>query len=86
MTFDFQTLQDASAIRRRLLQFVVPVTILSVAFNVPKFFEATVEYDEIQQTANDTTKVTKASYTLFFKAKHLLTHVKAPFRLLHMCL
>lgn len=35
---------DAGALRRRIAKYMVPVTALSVAFNVTKFFEATFDY------------------------------------------
>ena len=37
-------MNDTNAMRKRLLKYVGPVTLLSFAFNVVKFFEATVEY------------------------------------------
>ena len=35
-----QSLNSPGALRRRLLKYVIPVIAFSVAFNVPKFFEA----------------------------------------------
>lgn len=36
-----QAMNDAAAIRLRLLKFLLPVIIFSVLFNFPKFFEST---------------------------------------------
>ena len=35
-----QSLNSPGALRRRLLKYVIPVIAFSVAFNIPKFFEA----------------------------------------------
>ena len=35
-----QSLTSPGALRRRLLKYVIPVIAFSVAFNIPKFFEA----------------------------------------------
>ncbi len=40
-----QSLKRPNATRQRLLKYLVPAILLSLAFNVPKFFEATVVYD-----------------------------------------
>lgn len=37
-------MNDSYAMRRRLLKYIVPVFLLSVVFNLPKFFEAEVGY------------------------------------------
>ena len=39
-----QAMNDVNAIRKRLLKYVGPCLALSVFFNIPKFFEAKVEY------------------------------------------
>ncbi len=36
-------MNSPEAVRRRLLKYVIPVLILSILFNVPKFMEATIE-------------------------------------------
>ena len=36
-----QTSNDSKALRERMLKYLMPVTILSLLFNVTKFFEAT---------------------------------------------
>lgn len=38
-------MNDARASFRRLLQYLIPVVIFSVIFNVPKFFESEYQYD-----------------------------------------
>ena len=40
--------------RRRLLKYILPVIFLSLAFNVPKFFEATIAYDEVPLRVTNT--------------------------------
>ena len=35
-----QSMTSPGALRKRLLKYVIPVIAFSVAFNVPKFFEA----------------------------------------------
>ena len=39
-----QAMNDVNAIRKRLLKYVGPCFILALLFNVPKLFEAKVEY------------------------------------------
>ena len=40
-----QAMNDANAIRGRLLKYLLPVVIASIAFNIPKFLESRVSYD-----------------------------------------
>ena len=40
-----QAMNDSDAIRRRLLKYLLPVIVISVLFNVPKFFESTWQYN-----------------------------------------
>ena len=39
-----QTVNDNTALRRRMLKYLLPVATLSTAFNVTKFLEATYDY------------------------------------------
>ena len=55
--FEDYELDDARAMRRRLLKYILPVIFLSLAFNVPKFFEATIAYDEVRM-GNGTSNLT----------------------------
>ena len=48
-----QSLRVPNATRRRLLQYVVPALVLSLAFNVPKFFEATIVYPKSENGTVD---------------------------------
>jgi len=41
----FQSMNDSKASLRRLLKYLIPVVIFSVAFNIPKFFESEYKYD-----------------------------------------
>ena len=41
-------MNDSNAMRKRLVKYVGPVTLLAFAFNIVKFFEATVEYRPLQ--------------------------------------
>ena len=34
-----KAMNDSDAIRRRMLQYLLPVTISAILFNIPKFFE-----------------------------------------------
>ena len=43
-----QAMNDSNAMRKRLVKYVGPVTLLAFAFNIVKFFEATVEYRPLQ--------------------------------------
>ena len=40
-----QAMNDSDAIRRRLQKYLLPVIVISVLFNVPKFFESTWQYN-----------------------------------------
>ena len=40
-----QSINSPEAVQMRLLKYLVPVVISSVAFNVPKFMEAEIEYE-----------------------------------------
>ena len=44
-----QNMTDRSAMRRRLLKYVLPVILLSVALTIPKFFEAEVDYRDVEE-------------------------------------
>ena len=39
-----QSMNDAGAIKRRLCKYLLPVLAASILFNLPKFFEAQIEY------------------------------------------
>ena len=39
-----QAMNDVHSIRKRLLKYVGPCMVLAIVFNIPKFFEAKVEY------------------------------------------
>ena len=49
-----QSINSPEACRSRLLKYLIPVVISSVAFNVPKFMEARVEYRGRFNGTNDT--------------------------------
>ena len=40
-----QSINSPSALRYRLLKYLIPVIAISLLFNAPKFFEAQVEYE-----------------------------------------
>ncbi|TRY64295.1 hypothetical protein TCAL_10256 [Tigriopus californicus] len=42
-----QSLNDAHAMKRRLLKYIIPVCILSFLLNVPKFLEAEIKYQKV---------------------------------------
>ena len=46
-------MNDSNAMRKRLLKYVGPVTLLAFAFNIVKFFEAKVEYRPLGTTISD---------------------------------
>ena len=61
--FFFQTMNDGSAMRRRLLKYILPVFLLSLVFTIPKFFEAKIAYrdvDEITAAGKNVTRVSKS--------------------------
>ena len=45
-----QAMNDENAIRTRLLKYLLPVVIASIAFNIPKFFESKVSYVPVNVT------------------------------------
>ena len=45
-------MNDVNAIRKRLIKYVGPCFILALLFNIPKLFEAKVEY--VEAIANST--------------------------------
>ena len=42
--FYFQSVNTSAAMRCRLLKFLIPVLVMSLAFNIPKVFECYVEW------------------------------------------
>ena len=52
-----QAMNDANAIRKRLLKYVGPCFVLALIFNIPKIFEAKVVYktDELYNTSSSKT-------------------------------
>ena len=45
-----QSINSPQAVKSRLLKYLIPVVVISFAFNVPKFLEATIEYHADNQT------------------------------------
>ena len=45
MVILLQSMNNVRFSVKRVLKFVIPVTIGSIAFNIPKFFEATYDYE-----------------------------------------
>lgn len=45
----FQTCSDMTAMKKRALQYVMPVAVLSLLFNVPKFFESKVVVKDVER-------------------------------------
>ncbi len=58
-----QSMNSPEACRRRLLKYVIPVLILSILFNVPKFMEATIEMVPPEQEVMLTEAATEAEAT-----------------------
>merc|ERR1719458_1043172 len=44
-------MNDSNAMRKRLVKYVGPVTLLAFAFNIVKFFEANVEYRPLRASS-----------------------------------
>ena len=61
--FFLQTMNDGSAMRRRLLKYILPVFLLSLVFTIPKFFEAKIAYRDVSEISAAGTNVTRVSYT-----------------------
>ena len=40
---------DRGAMRRRILKYILPVILLSVALTIPKFFESEVDYRDVEE-------------------------------------
>ena len=57
-----QSLNSPGALRRRLLKYVIPVIAFSVAFNIPKFFEAQIVV-RVYLFRTKTLPVTNSSHT-----------------------
>ena len=55
--FDFQTMNDSRALKKRVMQYLGPVTVVSILFNITKFFEITVEWRAINYETNITREV-----------------------------
>ena len=62
--FFLQTMNDGSAMRRRLLKYILPVFLLSLVFTIPKFFEAKIAYRDVSEISEAGTNVTRVSYTV----------------------
>ena len=60
-----QTMNDGSAMRRRLLKYILPVFLLSLVFTIPKFFEAKIAYRDVSEISEAGTNVTRVSYTYY---------------------
>ncbi len=46
-----KAMNDSSALRRRVLRYVIPVLVFSLAFNLSKFFESKVREEEEEEEA-----------------------------------
>ena len=46
-----QSVNSPSALRNRLLKYLIPVIIISCVFNLPKFFEAQAKWEPVNSTA-----------------------------------
>ena len=66
-----QTMNDGSAMRRRLLKYILPVFLLSLVFTIPKFFEAKIAYRDVSEISEAGTNVTRVSYTYSVRTKPL---------------
>ena len=60
-----QAMNDSDAIRRRLLKYLLPVIVISVLFNVPKFFESTCQYNYEMVRVNRVSRLSRLSVALF---------------------
>ena len=55
LLFSFsQTMNDPSALKIRVLKYVIPVVVISILFNVTKFFEIYLVWFEEEKTVNST--------------------------------
>ena len=48
--FLFQSVSTPQAMRRRLLKYFIPVLVMSLAFNIPKWFECYVDWEAVSNT------------------------------------
>ena len=54
-------MSDGSAMRRRLLKYILPVFLLSLVFTIPKFFEAQIAYRDVSEITAAGENVTRVS-------------------------
>ena len=54
-TFSFQNLNNANAMKHRVAKYLIPVFVFSVLFNIPKFFESSIEYETFEMAMMTTT-------------------------------
>lgn len=66
-----QAMNDADAIKTRLIKYLLPVVVSALIFNIPKFFESTVVYvtKEVRQTIIRNFARVKAKGTGIFLGK-----------------
>ena len=57
-------MNSPEACRKRLLKYVIPVFVLSIAFNVPKFLEAHIGIKKIWKHANGTEIERSENFTM----------------------
>jgi hypothetical protein len=69
-----QSVNSPEACRKRLFKYVIPVIIISIIINIPKFLESYIEtYYKVWDAENNTTKtITTEMYQV---CKHLDTYV-----------
>ena len=77
--FSFQTMNDSRALKRRVFKYLVPVTLISIVFNITKFFEIQVVWNPINNgtildpSSNDTTIDNTTEYRIGLKITEFRT-------------
>ena len=56
-----QTLKNANAMKKRVASYLIPVTLICIAFNVTKFLELSYTCTDLEKSNNDNSNITIAS-------------------------
>ena len=65
--------------RRRLFKYVVPVILISIIINIPKFFELEIETRYYQQTYNETEEKNSTDFEVVTETYEVIMGIKLAF-------
>ena len=63
--FYFQTMNDVKAMKIRLAKYLIPVLVMSLTFNIPKFFESKLTYKDYSNESTNVTLVKSPSICIY---------------------